>query len=77
MDEKRLLWVVCKNPETFTLYTGLTRMLTGHRDKKTNKAVFSVAGWRIEGLFLFPPDPSGKKNELPCPSSGKTEDINT
>ena len=80
MDEKRLLWVVCKNPENFTLYTGLTRMLTGHRDKKTNKAVFSVAGWRIEGLFLPAPRTGEKRNELARPSSGswsETGDINT
>lgn len=52
MHERRLQWLACKTKEKYTLYTGLTRMLTGHRDKKTNKAVFSVAGWRIEGLFL-------------------------
>lgn len=52
MHEKRLLWLACKTPEKYTLYTGLTRMLTGHRDKKTKKAVFSVAGWRVEGLFV-------------------------
>lgn len=50
MHEKRSLWLACENKEKFTLYTGLTRMLTGHRDQKTNKAVYSVAGWRIKGL---------------------------
>jgi hypothetical protein len=52
MSEYLSVWLTCKNREKYTLYTGLTRMITGHRDKKTNKAVFSVAGWRIEGVFL-------------------------
>lgn len=50
MLEKRSLWLACENKEKFTLYTGFTRMLTGHRDQKTKKAVYSVAGWRIKGL---------------------------
>lgn len=52
MVEKRQQWDACENKEKFPLSTGLTRMLTGHRDQKTKKAVYSVAGWRIRGLNL-------------------------
>lgn len=52
MSDYQSAWFDCIKKDKFSLYTGLTRSLTGHRDKKTNKAVYSVAGWRVLGLFL-------------------------
>ncbi len=52
MESYHLAWLACGKKSQYTLYSGLTRMITGHRDNRTNKAVFSIAGWRIEGLFL-------------------------
>lgn len=34
------------------LYTGITKILNGWRDPKTNKALFSVGPWRLEGLLI-------------------------
>jgi hypothetical protein len=45
-------WVNTENKEKYSLYTGLTRCLTGHRDRKTGKAVYSVAGWRIAVILV-------------------------
>lgn len=52
MADYKPAWLSCIKKEKFVLYTGLTRSLTGHRDKKTNKAVYSIAGWRVLGIFL-------------------------
>lgn len=60
-------WQTAEKKQKHTLYTALTRCLTGHRDKKTNKAVYSVAGWRILGIVLSDEDlgSSGKDLKLP------------
>jgi hypothetical protein len=46
-------WKACKKKENFSLYTSFIRSLTGHRDKKTKKAVYTISGWRILGINLF------------------------
>lgn len=52
MSSYKCSWLKCLKKEKFSLYTALNRSLTGHRDKKTNKAVYSIAKWRILGIFL-------------------------
>lgn len=52
MADRYKEWLAAEKKEKYTLYSGLTRSLTGHRDEKTNKAVYSVAGWRILGILL-------------------------
>lgn len=51
LTEYQSKWRNCTRKERFYLYTGLTRSLTGHRDKK-NKSLYSIVGWRILGIFL-------------------------
>lgn len=34
------------------LYTGVVKILTGWRDVNTNKTIFSVGPWRLEGILL-------------------------
>lgn len=46
---------ICKNTQKKEKYSGitaLTRTLTGHVAKKTNRRVYSFKGWRVLGLFL-------------------------
>lgn len=45
-------WKECSRKEKFYLYTALTRLFTGHRDLKSGKCLFSVANWRLLGIFL-------------------------
>lgn len=52
MEYKRQAWQECKKKESFGLATGLLRTLNGHVDKKTKKAVYTVASWRIVGIFI-------------------------
>lgn len=53
MHKEQIVWNTYKNKEKSYLTSGLTRMLTGHIDNKTNKRVFSVKGWRIVGINLY------------------------
>lgn len=52
MSKYYLEWINAEKKHNYHLYTSLSRSLTGHRDNQTNKSVYSVAGWRILGLFL-------------------------
>lgn len=52
LSQQNERWQDAPVKERFSLYTSLTRCLTGHRDRRSNKAVYSVAGWSILGIFL-------------------------
>jgi hypothetical protein len=52
MEDQNKLWQEAVKKENFSLYTALTRSLTGHRDKRTAKAVYTVANWYILGIFI-------------------------
>ena len=52
MKKEKEVWQNTKNKEKYYGITALTRTLTGHVDKKTNKRVYSFKGWRVLGLFL-------------------------
>lgn len=53
MESKRKAWLNTeeKKRSQFYEYTALTRILTGHQDKKTKKVLYSVSGWRVLGIF--------------------------
>lgn len=53
MEEKRASWNDCQKKEKSFPVSALTRILTGHRDKKTQKSVYSFMGWRLLGIFIF------------------------
>lgn len=40
-----------KGPKSY-LYGGIIKILNGWRDAKTNKALYSVGPWRLEGLLI-------------------------
>lgn len=48
----RQQWLDSPKKQGFALCSGLTRILTGHMDKKTNQAVYSIHGWILLGIFL-------------------------
>lgn len=52
LKQQKEQWQQAPVKQSFSLYTGLTRIITGHVDKKTKKSVFTVAGWFIQGILL-------------------------
>lgn len=52
LSEQNEQWKKAPVKQSFSLYTGLTRSITGHVDKKTKKSVYTVAGWFIQGILL-------------------------
>lgn len=53
MASKRESWDECEEKESYYAITALTRTLTGHIDKKTNKSVYSFMGWRVLGINII------------------------
>ena len=52
MADHKQSWVDCSEKEKFYFLTALTRILTGHVDEKTTKALYSVKGWKVLGIFV-------------------------
>ncbi len=52
MVDKQQSWESCLKKEKYSAVTALTRILTGHIDKKTGKKLFSFMGWRVLGIFI-------------------------
>lgn len=52
MSDDHQSWLDYARKNRFSFLTALTRMLTGHVDPKTKKALFTVKGWRVLGLLL-------------------------
>lgn len=53
MANERDIWLGYKKKEKYPVLTGLTRLLTGHVDKRTRKALFSYKNWRILGINII------------------------
>ena len=52
MINSRESWVAYAKKEKHSAVTALTRMLTGHIDKRTGKKVFSYKNWHILGINI-------------------------
>lgn len=53
MESERYSFNKLANKSQHALTSALTRTLTGHRDKKTKKSVFTFKNWRVLGIYTF------------------------
>lgn len=52
MKHKKVAWDHYQKKEKSYGVSALTRILTGHIDKKTGKSVYSFMGWQLLGIFV-------------------------
>lgn len=52
MEEERENWNLCQKKEKYYGVSGLTRILTGHVDRKTGKRLYSFMGWKLLGINI-------------------------
>lgn len=52
MKKKKQIWETIKKKEKSYGVSALTRILTGHIDKKTGKSLYSFMGWQLSGIFI-------------------------
>ena len=53
MENERPTWQACNQKQNHPYLMGLTRLLTGHMDKKTQKKTFSYKGWSCKGINII------------------------
>ncbi len=53
MANDKDFWLGYEKKEKYPVLTGLTRLLTGHVDKRTGKGLFSYKNWRILGINII------------------------